>query len=81
MPKSQTRQYFVPYLASKKLAALDAPFYGLIMAAMRKADTDNLIMLRTCWPDVWTELKARYNAPGGALTEGERAVLMAANGG
>lgn len=54
------------YTASQQLA-FDAPFYGLIMAAMRRADTANLVLLRNSWPEVWAELDARYQAPGGAL--------------
>ncbi len=55
------------YLASRELEAQDAPFYALIMAAMRRADTDNIRLLRVAFPDTWTELEARYNAPGGYL--------------
>ena len=44
------------------------PFYAIIMAAMRNADTDNLEFLKNKWPAVWDELHARYNAPGGCLT-------------
>lgn len=42
-------------------------FYGLIMACMRQADTDNTERLKTMWPDVWDELQTRYHAPGGML--------------
>lgn len=56
------------YRESKALEAKDVSFYGLIMAAMRRADTPNLAMLKDCWPDVWAELDARYNAPGGLLS-------------
>jgi len=45
----------------------DEPFYGIIMAAMRKADTDNLVKLQTAWPDVWAELTERHRCPGGRL--------------
>lgn len=58
------------YQRSMSLAAQDEPFYALIMAAMRQADDHNVHMLRSCWPLVWMELEARYNAPGGTL-EGE----------
>ena len=51
---------------------LGAPFYGLIMAAMRGADTPNTEKLRAAWPEVWDELYARYHAPGGLL-DGEEA--------
>jgi hypothetical protein len=50
-----------------RFAAEGVPFAGLIMAAMHRADTANLTMLKDCWPDVWAELDARYNAPGGVL--------------
>ena len=55
------------YRASLVLAEQDPPFYGLIMEAMRKADSKNIEKLRMCWPDVWEELGARYNSPGGLL--------------
>ncbi len=45
----------------------DPPFYALIMAAMTKADTDNLLKLQHAFPDVWVELQARYNAVRGIL--------------
>lgn len=55
------------YEKSKELAAQDIPFSALIMAAMRRADGPNERLLRLGWPEVWYELKARYNAPGGLL--------------
>lgn len=58
---------FYDYRASEKLAALDTPFYALIMAAARRADTDNLELLERAWPDTIAELRERYNAPGGFL--------------
>lgn len=39
------------------------------MAAMRQADTTNAWKLRTEFPEVWSELQARYNAPGGLLAD------------
>lgn len=57
------------YEASRQIAAQDFPFYALIMAAMRKADTPNSRALRQAFPDTWAELDARYNAPGGKLPE------------
>jgi hypothetical protein len=59
------------YIASKTLSEYDAPFYALIMAAMRQADSTNAAKLRSAWPDVWDELQARYNAPDGVL-DGEQ---------
>lgn len=55
------------YDLSRELSMSDPPFYALIMAAMRKADTVNANLLRSCYPSVWDELQARYNAPGGLL--------------
>jgi hypothetical protein len=47
----------------------DPPFYSLIMAAMQKADTENICKLRTAFPEVWAELEKRYNAPMGVIPE------------
>lgn len=55
------------YEESKIIKRQNFPFYALIMAAMRQADTTNADLLRTAFPDVWDELDARYNAPGGLL--------------
>lgn len=65
------------YLASKDLARLDPPFYALIFAVIRKADTDNLAKLKKAFPEQVEEFFQRYNAPGGALTEVERNFLVA----
>lgn len=59
------------YLYGMSLEADDAPFYGLIQAAMRRADTNNLEKLKEAWPEVWEELQERYHTPGGFL-KGER---------
>lgn len=55
------------YEASQRIEMEGYPFYALIMAAMRQADTNNVETLRAGWPRVWEELQARYNAPGGIL--------------
>ena len=55
------------YLMSLEIAKKDYPFYALIMAAMRQADSNNLDLLRAMWPAVWDQLEDRYNAPGGYL--------------
>lgn len=57
------------YLVSQEIDRTDPPFYSCIMAAMRLADTNNELKLRTLFPGVWRELQARYNAPGGKLPE------------
>jgi len=51
----------------EKSKTYDPDFYALIMAAMRQADSINAAKLRAAWPDVWAEVDARYNAPGGIL--------------
>ena len=58
---------FHDYQESRRISSGDTPFYALIMAAMRQADTANLALLREAWPETWAELDARYHAPGGAL--------------
>ncbi len=63
------------YERSKHIAALDEPFYALIAAAMRQADTDNMDRLTYVFPQVAADLKARYNAPGGELP-GDRPLSM-----
>lgn len=55
------------YHVSCKLVRDDVPFYALIMAAMRRADTENEAILRSAYPDVWDEVYARYHATGGCL--------------
>lgn len=55
------------YEISRDLAAMDPPFYAIVMAAMRKADDTNMRKLAREWPGVYTELQQRYDAPGGYL--------------
>lgn len=57
------------YEEGLEISANDPSFYALIQAAMRKADTTNLEMLKQCWPETYQELVRRYNAPGGTLEE------------
>ncbi len=56
------------YITSANLQQAGS-FYALLMAAMRRADTDNSAKLKSAFPDVWEELEARYHAPGGFLPE------------
>jgi hypothetical protein len=58
---------FYDYQVATRLAKDDEPFYALIMAAMWKADSDNVVKLREAFPDTWHELERRYHAPGGIL--------------
>ena len=62
------------YMMSQKIELEGYPFYGLIMAAMRQADDVNRHKLMLAWPDEYDELKARYNAPGGVLHDGDEDV-------
>ncbi|MGJ6122705.1 hypothetical protein QN239_09025 [Mycolicibacterium sp. Y3] len=55
------------YRASRQIAAADPPFYALIMAAIRKADTQNAARMSMAFPEVHAEFEARYNAPAGML--------------
>ena len=55
------------YRESQRVAGEGYPFYALIMAAMRQADTDNVERLKQAFPETWRELKARYRASYGRL--------------
>lgn len=57
------------YKVSQHISAQDPPFYALIMACFRQADTDNLGKLRRAFPFVFQEYLLRYHAPGGRLGE------------
>jgi len=56
--------YLLDYYISKILEQKDIPFYALLMALMRKADSNNIEKLKTAFPQIWDELQERYNAPG-----------------
>jgi len=55
------------YELSQHIAGQLYTFHSLVLAAMRRADGENLERLKTAFPSAWEELKARYNAPGGIL--------------
>jgi hypothetical protein len=55
------------YLESQKISSCDPTFAALIFAAMRKADSFNLIRLQTMFPELYQEFWDRYNSPGGQL--------------
>lgn len=63
------------YKASLHIAMEDPPFYAIIMAAMRKADTTNVEKLKSAFPETWIELLNRHESPGGLL-RGESEVLL-----
>ena len=45
------------------------------MAAMRRADSDNLEKLIEAFPKQWEELQVRYNAPAGFVSFEEAKVF------
>lgn len=55
------------YNVSRELGVGDPPFSALIMAAMRKADSSNIIKLQQAFPEIWDELNERYWTPGGLI--------------
>jgi hypothetical protein len=59
------------YEMSRKINESGASFASMIMVAMRKADTNNFLLLCDAFPEIWEELRIRYNLPGGFL-ESER---------
>lgn len=65
---------YVDYIAGRAIADKEYPFYAIIMAAMRRADTENLQKLQEAFPGTFKELRTRYNSPGGYLP-GEQAQM------
>ena len=61
------------YKMGLKISAHDYPFYVLIQAAMRQADSENITKLRYAFPEVYEELIERRNSPNG-MTLHERIV-------
>lgn len=59
------------YRTSRLIEAEQYPFYAVVMAAMRQADSLNVSKLRAAFPDAWDELQARYDAPRGILPSDE----------
>ena len=57
------------YLTSLAISAEDPPFYALVMAAMRKADSDNVERFQRAFPETWFELTRRHCVPCGVLPE------------
>jgi hypothetical protein len=58
---------YYDYKKSQEIEAKGYPFYALVMACMRQADTDNIEKLKYAFPSVHAELAERYNAPGGLV--------------
>jgi len=53
------------YEMSRQLVTYD--FDDLLMALIVKADSNNTILLKAAFPNLWAETEARYHAPGGIL--------------
>ena len=62
---------FYEYEKGKAIMARNYPFYALIQAAMRQADSYNLEILKAAFPATWKELQMRYQAPGGIFEDDE----------
>ena len=56
------------YQIGRQLEGQDVPFYGLIQAAMRRADSENKQRLQAAFPDIWAELDLRDSQIRGCLT-------------
>ncbi len=65
--KGERSMSLYDYEQGKKIEMCQYSFYGIIQAAMRQADTDNVEKLRSAFPEVWKELQERYHASGGFL--------------
>jgi len=57
------------YKTSLEISKEEPPFAALIMAAGRKADSNNLEKLYDAFPEIVNELRLRYEAPGGILPD------------
>lgn len=65
------------YIVGRQIATKGYPFYALIQAAIRQADTDNLAKLEYTFPEIVRELRERYQSPEGRLPEdGERSLNL-----
>ena len=62
-------------IASGDEIGAEPGFYSIVMAAMRRADDNNLPKLQSAFPTQWEELQIRYNAPGGFVSKEEAKAL------
>lgn len=58
---------YYDYGLSKRIASQDYPFYALLAALIRQADSDNLKRLESVFPEEVEEFRQRYNNAGGLL--------------
>lgn len=61
---------FHDYSMSKALE--HAPFYALIMAALRKADAENFAKLEAAFPTTLAEMRSRQRSPTGRIASDRR---------
>lgn len=52
------------YQESLRIEIRGAPFYAVLAAAMRRADSENLERLRFMFPIIYTDLERWRNTPG-----------------
>lgn len=64
------------YWKARRLVKEDFPFYAALAYLIQKADSDNLERIRRAWPGEVTRMQERHNAPGGAITEDEKALAQ-----
>lgn len=57
------------YIWGREISTKDYPFYALIQAAMRQADTDNLEKLKSLFPETFRGFQTRYKSPKGLLLD------------
>lgn len=57
------------YERSIEVVAKGYPFYALVMAAMKVADSDNIEKLMLIFPRTYYELQERSHFPGGLVSE------------
>ena len=57
----------IDYKIAMVLAASDLPFSSLLAAAMARADSRNMAVLKSGFPQLAEDLLLRYDAPGGVL--------------
>jgi hypothetical protein len=56
------------YHYSLRLSRYDLTFESLIFAAISKSDWYNGERLRLAFPELFAEMRARYEAPGGVIS-------------
>lgn len=57
------------YREALEISTKDPSFRSLVMALIRKADTDNTAKIVREWPAIYEEFCSRYHAPGGMFDD------------